>query len=130
VVSEVLSALVLQWNRVLFGSLIGPLFAVVALWVARERQPRTLLITAAGVCAGTWLWNAMLNIRHANVIDGDIPFAAFPISWQDTGTGVFAFGFATAGLLATVNRNQPGHRTLRFAGIASVAALVMDIYTW
>lgn len=124
------SALVLPWGRVLFGSVVGPLVAVAALWLAKERRPSTLLITAAGVCSGTWLWNAMLNIRHANVIDGDIPFTPFPISWQDTGTGVFAFAFAAAALLATVNRNQPGHRTLKVAGIAGVAALVMDIYTW
>ena len=72
----------------------------------------------------------MLNIRHANVIDGDIPFAPFPISWQDTGTGVFAFAFATAALLATVRRHEPGHRTLKLAGIAAAAALVMDVYAW
>ncbi len=125
-----LSALVLPWGRVLFGSLIGPLVGVAALWLAKERQPSTLLITAAGVCTGTWLWNAMLNIRRANVIDGDIPFTPFPISWQDTGTGVFAFAFAAGALLATVNRNQPGHRTIKLAGIAAAAALVMDIYTW
>jgi hypothetical protein len=125
-----LTALVLPWARVLFGSLIGPLVGVAALWLAKERRAPTLLTTAAGVCGGTWLWNAMLNIRHANVIDGDIPFAPFPISWQDTGTGVFAFAFAAAALLATANRNEPGRRTLRVAGIAAAAALVMDIYTW
>ena len=123
-------ALVLPWSRVLFGSLIGPFVGVVVLWLVRERQPSTLLMTAAGVFGGTWLWNAMLNIRHANVIDGDIPFAPFPISWQDTGTGVFAFAFAAAALLATVHRHEPGHRTLKLAGITSAAALVIDVYGW
>jgi hypothetical protein len=127
---RVLSALVLPWGRVLFGSLLGPIVGVAALWLAKERHVPTLLITAASVCGGTWLWNAMLNIRHASVIDGDIPFKPFPISWQDTGTGVFAFAFASAALLATVNRNEPGHRTLKIASIASTAALVMDVYIW
>jgi hypothetical protein len=124
------SALVLPWSRVLFGSVVGSVVGVALLWLAKERRPPTLLVTAAAVCGGTWLWNAMLNIRHANVIDGDIPFTPFPISWQDTGTGVFAFAFAAAALLATVNRNEPGHRTLKIAAIAAAAALVMDIYTW
>jgi hypothetical protein len=126
----VLSALVLPWGRVVFGSLVGPLVGVAVLWVARERRVSTLLITAASVCGGTWLWNAMLNIRHATTIDGDIPFQLFPISWQDTGTGVFAFACATAALLATISRSEPGHRTLKIAGIAAAAALVMDVYIW
>lgn len=127
---EMLSALVVPWSHVLFGSLIGPLVGVAALWRVNERQPSTLLVTAVGVCSGTWVWNLMLNVRHANVIDVDIPFAAFPISWQDAGTGIFAFAFAAITLLATVKRNEPGHRTLKIAGIAAAAAFVMDVYTW
>jgi hypothetical protein len=96
---RVLSALVLPWGRVLFGSLVGPIVGVAVLWLAKERQVPTLL-------------------------------KPFPISWQDTGTGVFAFAFVAAALLATVHRNEPGHRTLKVAGIAAAAALVMDIYSW
>lgn len=125
-----LSVLVLPWSRVLFGSILGPIVAVAALWGFRERHRPTLAVSAVAVFAGTWLWNAMLNVRHATMIDGDIPFKPFPISWQDTGTGIFAFAFTTAALLATVHRHQPGHRTLKIAGIAAAAALVMDIYTW
>ena len=72
----------------------------------------------------------MLNIRHAGVVDGDIPFKPFPISWQDTGTAVFAFTAITLTLLATIHRNEPGQRTLKLAGIATIGVLVMDIYTW
>ena len=43
----------------------------------------------------------MLNVRHATMIDGDIPFKPFPISWQDTGTGIFALAFATAAFTVT-----------------------------
>ena len=121
---------VLPWSHILFGSLIGPAIGVVALMLLSERQPRTLLTVAAGVCCGTWIWNTMLNVRQAGVIDVDIPFKPFPISWQDTGTGVFAFAAATLLLVATVHRNEPGRRTLKIAGIAALAALIMDIYTW
>lgn len=125
-----LTVLVLPWSHILYGSLIGPAVGVVALILLGERQPRTLLTVAAGICGGTWIWNTMLNVRHASVIDVDIPFKPFPISWQDTGTGVFAFAAATFLLLATVHRNEPGRRTLKVAGIAGIAALIMDIYTW
>ncbi len=125
-----LSVLVLPWSHVLFGSIVGPIVSVAALWALRGRHRTTLAVSAVAVFAGTWLWNVMLNVRHATMIDGDIPFKPFPISWQDTGTGIFAFAFTAAALLATVHRHQPGFRTLKIAGIAATAALVMDIYTW
>jgi hypothetical protein len=70
----VTAELVLPWSHILYGSLIGPAVGVVALWFARERDPRTLAATALSVCAGTWVWNTMLNVRHAAVIDVDVPF--------------------------------------------------------
>ena len=124
------AVLVLPWWRVTFGSVVGPVVGLAVLWAVRERDARSLVATALGVCGGTWLWNTMLNVRHAGVIDGDVPFRPFPISWQDTGTGVFAFAFAALVLLATTGRTRPGARTLKIAGIAALAALVMDIYTW
>ena len=124
------AGLVLPWSHIVGGSIAGVIVGLVVLFAIGERQPRTLAVTAVGVMAGTWLWNAMLNIRHAAVIDGDIPFTPFPISWQDTGTGVFVFAFAAVLLLATVMRAEPGIRTLKVAGIAAAAACVVDIYFW
>ena len=124
------AALVLPWSHVLYGSLVGPALGIGVLWLLRERAVRTLAVVALSACAGTWLWNGMLNIRHAGVIDGDIPFKPFPISWQDTGTTIFAFAAIALALLATVHRNEPGNRTLKVAGIASIAVLLVDIFTW
>ena len=125
-----MSSIVLPWSHVVFGSLIGPAVGAGTLWLLRERDPKALVAAALGVCGGTWLWNTMLNIRHAKSIDGDIPFRPFPISWQDVGTGVFSFAFATAILLATTHRDEPGRRTLKIAAVMGLAALVMDVYTW
>ena len=124
------AALVLPWSHIVGGSIAGTVAAVAVLVVLGERQPRTLAVTAVGLMAGTWLWNAMLNIRHAKVIDGDIPFTPFPISWQDTGTGIFALAFSTGLLLATTMRHHPGIRTLKIAGIASACCCIIDIYFW
>ena len=103
-----LSVLVLPWSHVLFGSIVGPVIGIAALCALRERHRPTLAVSAVAVFAGTWLWNAMLNVRHATMIDGDNPFKPFPISWQDTGTGIFVFAFTTAALLGTVHRHEPG----------------------
>ena len=124
------AALVLPWSHIVYGSIIGPAVAVAALWLVGERQARTLAIVALAACAGTWSWNTMLNVRQAVVVDGDIPFRPFPISWQDTGTAVFAFAAITGTLLASINRNQLGQRTLKVAGIATAAVFVMDVYAW
>lgn len=124
------SALVVSWWWVLFGAVVGPLVGAGVLWVAGERERPTLTATAAGVCLGTLVWNVMLNVRRAVEIDVDVPFVLFPISWQDAGTGVFSFAFATAALLVTVHRDQPGHRTLKVAGIATAAAFIVDLYVW
>ena len=124
------AVLVLSWSHILYGSLVGPALGIGMLWLLRERDVRTLALVAVSACAGTWLWNGMLNVRHAGVIDGDIPFGPFPISWQDTGTTIFAFATIALTLLASAHRNQPGHRTLKVAGIASIAVLLLDVYTW
>ena len=125
-----LSALVLPRSRVAFGAVIGPVVGVTVLWLAKEPQPCTVLVTAAGVCCGTLLRNVMLNIRHANGIDGDIPFAPFPISWQDTGTGVFSFAFA----VPRCSRPSTGTNQAVAASGSPVTqqqrALVMDIHAW
>jgi hypothetical protein len=129
-VLPVLSVVVVPWSQLLFGSLFGPAVGVAVLWILGEQRLRTLATVAGAVFAGTWLWNLMLNVRSATVIDGDIPFRLFPISWQDIGTGIFALAFAAVALTATVHRNEPGHRTLKVAGIAAVAAFLTDVYTW
>jgi hypothetical protein len=124
------AVLVLPWRTVVIGSVSGALAGIVVLWIARERSARTLALTALAVFTGSFLWNFMLNVRHAGVIDGDIPFALFPISWQDVGTGVFSFAAVALLLMATTHRGEPGRHTLKVAGIASLAALVIDIYSW
>lgn len=122
--------LVLPWSTVIAGSIVGALAGTGVLWALGERAPQTLIATALAVFAGTFLWNFMLNVRHAGVIDGDIPFALFPISWQDTGTGIFSFGAAALTLMATTHRNEPGRHTLKVAGLAALTAFLIDVYFW
>ena len=125
-----MAVLVLPWRTVVIGCISGALAGTVVLWLLHERRARTLAVTALAVFAGSFLWNFMLNVRHAGVIDGDIPFALFPISWQDVGTGVFSFAAVALALTATIHRARPGREVLKIAGTASLAALIVDIYFW
>jgi hypothetical protein len=122
--------LVLEWWRVALGVGLGMVTSTIGLWIARERSRPVLVASAMGVGIGTALWNSMLNIRHALTIDGDIAFRLFPISWQDTGTGIFCFAMIAMLLLATVHKNEPGHRTLKIASISAGIAFLFDVYTW
>jgi hypothetical protein len=40
--------------------------------------------------AGPVAWNAILRATRADQFFTDAPIPVFPISWQDTGSGVFA----------------------------------------
>jgi hypothetical protein len=123
-------AQVVEWSSLAYGATAGPLLGAAVLWLRGQRNRAALGVAAVGAAAGTVLWNTMLNIRNATTIDGDIPFRLFPISWQDTGTTVFAFACATLALLATNHRKVPGEQTLRYAATISAAVLILDVYTW
>ncbi|WP_051735960.1 hypothetical protein [Amycolatopsis rifamycinica] len=51
------------------------------------------MISTAGLAAGLGpaAWNAILNAVHAPGFFTDAPIPVFPVSRQDTGSGVFAW---------------------------------------
>jgi hypothetical protein len=57
------------------------------------------------------------------------PISAFPISWQDTGSGVFTLALATI-TVATVTPRLAARRLLLVGGIAAIAALLVDVYLY
>lgn len=93
---------------------------------------RPLVIVTAGVAAGLGpaAWNAILNTVHAPGFFTDAPIPAFPVSWQDTGSGVFAL--ATAALLLGLGplARELGRRVALAALLAALAALVVDVYLY
>ncbi len=76
-------------------------------------------------------WNLILRWSGATAaLSHDIQFRPFPISWQDTGSGVFTL--AGAGVLLTLGAGaiDPAGRVRRVALWAALAALLVDIYTY
>ena len=61
----------------------------------RERRLSVLACAAVSALLGAAAWNAILHATHANQFFHDAPITVFPISWQDTGSGVFSVAVAT-----------------------------------
>ena len=59
----------------------------------------------------------------------DIPFKPFPVSWQDTGSGVFTLATASLFLGLALRRETAG-RVLGLALTAAVVAFLVDIYLY
>lgn len=79
---------------------------------------------------GPVAWNAILHATAANQFFVDAPVPLFPVSWQDTGSGVFAL--AALGLILGLGplRTAPGRRVALLACLGALAALVVDIYLY
>ena len=117
------------WNVILYGAALSALAAAVLVAVAgRGRRGSAAVIGALAAAAGPIAWNAILRAAHGDQFFTDAPLAWFPISWQDTGSGVFtlaaaALGYGLAG--AGSARRATWHAVL-----AAVAALLVDVYLY
>jgi hypothetical protein len=71
-----------------------------------------LAAVALSALAGPLAWNAVLHSAGNSDFFHDAPVAVFPVSWQDTGSGVWTLAVAAIAQGATkvVLRNVCGHR--------------------
>ena len=121
----------LTWSTVAYGAALSAILAAVL--VALLVPPRRIgVIVTAGLAAGLGpaAWNSILNAVHAPGFFTDAPIPAFPVSWQDTGSGVFAV--ATAALLLGLGPqgSDSGRKVAVVALLAGIAALVVDVYLY
>ncbi|MEU6803036.1 hypothetical protein [Streptomyces neyagawaensis] len=85
---------------------------------------------ALPAAAGPIAWNAILRAAPADQFFTDAPLAVFPVSWQDTGSGVFALAAATLTLGLGPLHNEPARRTVAYSLLAGAAALAVDVYLY
>ena len=114
------------------GALLSA-FAAVAFTVLLRRERRIGVVAAAAVAAFVMpvVWNSILNLTGAiSLFSRDLPFALFPISWQDTGTGVFTLAGAAMVLMLGPCRNDAPRRIAGTAAAIALAALVIDVYLY
>ncbi|MGW4210869.1 hypothetical protein ACWEIJ_22960 [Lentzea sp. NPDC004789] len=121
----------LSWSTVAYGAALSAVLAavLVALLVPRRRVG---VVLTAGLAAGLGAaaWNAILNTVHAPGFFTDAPIRAFPVSWQDTGSGVFAVAVAALLLGLGPQGGDSGRRVAVVALLAGIAALVVDVYLY
>ncbi len=121
----------LGWGSIGYGAALSAVLAGIALTVlTRPRQAAVILTGAVAAAAGPIAWNAILRATHANQFFTDAPVGVLPASWQDTGSGVFAFTLAAillgVGSLAT----SPARRAVALAGLCGLAAFLVDVYLY
>jgi hypothetical protein len=121
---------VLSWGVIGYGGALSALLAVLFALAAQERAPAVLVVAAAGAFAGPVAWNAILRATAANQFFVDAPIRVFPISWQDTGSGVFALAALAFVLGAGPLRTGSGGRLALLSVLGGLAALIVDIYLY
>ena len=120
----------IEWWQILYGAALSALLAAGLLAVARSgRRFDVILPGALAALIGPIAWNAILRAAHGEQFFTDLPFIIFPISWQDTGSGVFALAAATV-LYGLLRGDEPTRRATRYGLLAALAALLVDIYLY
>jgi hypothetical protein len=121
----------LSWGVILYGAALSVIAALaLAVLLGRERRPAILVTIAAGALAGPIAWNAILRATDGRQFFTDAPIPLFPISWQDTGSGVFTLAVLTLALGFGPLRAAPGRRLATLAGLGALGALLVDIYLY
>ena len=118
----------ISWTSILFGAVLSAVFAVVAVFLAaRERDRLTLALVIAGALVGPIGWNAVLHGRNARGFFIDAPIGAFPVSWQDVGSGVWTL--AAASVLLGLRGGSP-RRIVVLSVLTALVALLVDVYLY
>ncbi|MFN2535736.1 MAG: hypothetical protein ABR528_10845 [Pseudonocardiaceae bacterium] len=120
----------LSWGVIGYGGALSALLAVLFTLAALERAPAVLVGAAAGAFAGPVAWNTILRATAANQFFVDAPIGVFPISWQDTGSRVFALAALAFVLGAGPLRTGSGGRLALLSVLGGLAALIVDIYLY
>jgi len=126
----------LSWSTIIYGAAISALLTAVAVAVVERirpsgaSKPAVSALAAIGAFTGPLAWNAILRQAHGDGFFVDAPLAIMPASWQDTGSGVFAFTTAALLLAAGPMAHQPGRRLVLTSAVAGLVAFLVDVYLY
>jgi hypothetical protein len=120
----------ISWGVIGYGAALSAVLAVLLALLARERRPLTLGAVVLGAAGGPIAWNAILRATVATQFFHDAPIPVFPISWQDTGSGVFALAALGLFLGLAVPPAGSARRVAALAVLGAVSALIVDVYLY
>jgi hypothetical protein len=119
-----------SWGAVAYGIALTVLAATAGVRLLLRERRRTVLL-AAGAAAGLapLLWDLILRHTGGRFFT-DAPGLVFPVSYEDTGSGVFATALATLLLGFGPLRAASGGRVAQTSVVCGLAALLVDIYLY
>ena len=118
------------WGAVAYGVVLSGIVAAAGLWLLlRERRASVLVTAALAAVAAPLAWDAILRHTGGNFFV-DAPGVVFPVSWEDTGSGVFATALSALLLGFGPLRAASGQRLALTATVCGLAALLVDIYLY
>jgi hypothetical protein len=119
-----------SWGAVAWGVSASAALAAVALAsLLRERRPFVLAAGALAAALGPLLWDLILRHTGGDFFV-DAPGVVFPVSFEDTGSGVFATAAAALLLGLGPLRAAEARRSTAAALACGVAALLVDVYLY
>lgn len=118
------------WGQIVYGAVLSAVVAAVLIAVTRGRNRAVVATGALSAAVGPLAWNAILRAAHGDQFFTDAPVIVFPVSWQDTGSGIFTFAAAASGYGLGTLATQPARTSIRYALLAAVAALLVDVYLY
>lgn len=122
----------MSYGQMLYGAGLSAVLALALVAVPGKcRRPTILALCALAAFLMPLAWNTIL--RHTGATGSfshDLPFRPFPISWQDTGSGVFTLAGAAMVLALGPGRKERPPRVAALAAWTALGALLIDIYTY
>src|SRR5215218_376647 len=100
----------LSWSAILGGGVMSAIAAGLLVAVVRPRRGAVIALAAVAGFLGPVSWNAILHRVEGRQFFVDAPVAAFPISWQDTCSGVFTVAMAAVLLGVGAMAHDNGRR--------------------
>ena len=118
------------WGAVVWGVLASAVLAILAVRFAlRERRASVLATAALAALLGPLLWDLILRHTGGDFFV-DAPGVVFPVSFEDTGSGVFATALGALLLGFGPLAAAPGRRLALTALLCGVSALLVDVYLY
>jgi hypothetical protein len=119
----------LTWGTISYGAALSAVVATVVVFLIARRASIAL---TAGVSAflGPLAWNAILHDVGGTGFFHDAPVSVLPVSWQDTGSGVFTLAVACVLLGGGPLAPSPGRNVASTAFLSALVAFLVDVYLY
>jgi hypothetical protein len=109
---------------------LSGLVAVLAVaFLLRDRRPAVLVAAGLSAALAPLLWDLILRHTGGDFFV-DAPGYVFPVSYEDTGSGVFATALSALVLGFGPLGTATGRRLALTAATCGLAALLVDIYLY